>query len=339
MNVAVVGASGAVGQEIIKILAERSFPVDALYLFGSERSAGSKYLFKNSEVAVRLLRHDDPIFKEIDVFFSSVGSEIIQCYKDELVQNGAYLIDNSSAFRMEASVPLIIPEINASDLETGTWGHSHVIANPNCSTIMMALPLYAIHRLSPVTSVHVATYQAASGMGMSAMLELEKQTYQLANNIEPTVECFPYQLAYNVIPHVDKFLPDGYSGEERKMDMETQKILHGEMRVSATCVRVPVLRCHSESVWAETESELDLERVKTAIRSMPGCVLQDDVEKKIYPMPLFASGSDEIYVGRLRKDVASKNGIAFWCVGDQIRKGAALNAVQIAENLIRLGKI
>ena len=331
MVVAIVGASGAVGQELLKVLSERHFPVTELRLFGSERSAGSVYSFAGQLITVQQLQHGD-LFKGVDIAFVSAGGSVSKEYAPDITRYGAVMIDNSSMFRMDEDVPLVVPEINPQDALVRPRG---IIANPNCSTIVMALPLYAIHRISPIRRIHVATYQAASGAGAQAMLELQNQYKQLVNGEEPTVNKFAYQLAYNVIPHIDVFMDNDYTREEMKMHNETRKILHADLSVSATCVRVPSLRCHSESVWVETERPVSPDQARQAIQSMTGCQIMDDPQNKQYPMPLFLSGKDDVYVGRIRTDIANPNGLTFWCVSDQIRKGAALNAVQIAEYVIR----
>ena len=327
MNISIVGASGAVGQELLRVLEGRRFPVDSLRLFGSSRSAGSECLFCGEKVRVEELRHGSQ-FRDTGIVFASAGASVSREYVDDITRYGAVLIDNSSAFRLEEDVPLVVPEVNGEDAFNRP---RNIIANPNCSTIVMALPLYAVHRLSPVRRVHVATYQSASGAGAQAMLELQEQHRQIVRNEPVTTEKFLHQLAYNVIPHIDTFQPNGYTREEMKMHHETRKIFHSELSVSATCVRVPTLRCHSESVWVETEQPLTVEAIQEAIRRMPGCVLQDEPQRNVYPMPLDLTGKDDVYVGRIRKDLTDDNSLTFWCVSDQIRKGAALNAVQIAE--------
>ena len=246
------------------------------------------------------------------------------------------MIDNSSAFRMDEDVPLVVPEVNAKDAINPP---RRVIANPNCTTIQMVVALKAIEDLSHIKRVHVSTYQAASGAGAAAMAELENQYREIAVGQEPTVKKFVYQLAYNVIPHVDVFTDNGYTKEEMKMYNETRKIMHSDVCVSATCVRVPVMRAHSESVWVETEKPISVAQARKAFASADGVVLMDDPEQKKYPMPLKLAGCDPVYVGRIRKDLSNPNGLTFWCVSDQIRKGAALNAVQIAEYLIENGHI
>ncbi len=329
MTIAIVGASGAVGQELLAVLEQRQFPVSELRLFGSERSAGRKYLFSGQEYEVQLLQHDDA-FKGVDIAFVSAGAGVSRTYAEDITRFGAVMIDNSSAFRMDDDVPLVVPEVNAEDALNRP---RNIIANPNCTTIQMVVALQAIERLSHIRRVHVATYQAASGAGAQAMKELETQYRQVLSGQEPTVEKFAYQLAYNLIPHIDVFTDNGYTKEEMKMFNETRKIMHSDVRVSATCVRVPSLRAHSESIWVETERPLSVAEAKEAFASAQGCVLMDEPEKKIYPMPLFLSGKDEVFIGRVRKDLSNDNGLSFWCVSDQIRKGAALNAVQIAEYL------
>jgi len=329
MVIAIVGASGAVGQELLAVLAQRQFPLSELRLFGSERSAGKKYLFCGKEYEVQLLQDNDA-FKGVNIAFVSAGAGVSRTYADTITRYGAIMIDNSSAFRMDDDVPLVVPEVNAADALVRP---RNIIANPNCTTIQMVVALQAIERLSHIRRVHVSTYQAASGAGAQAVKELQNQYRQLLNGEEPTVEKFAYQLAYNVIPHIDVFTDNGYTKEEMKMHNETRKIMHSDVKVSATCVRVPSLRAHSESVWVETERPVSVEEAKEAFSKAEGCVLMDEPEKKIYPMPLFLSGKDEVFIGRVRKDLTDENGLSFWCVSDQIRKGAALNAVQIAEYL------
>ena len=331
MNVAIVGASGAVGQEFLRVLAERNFPIDELRLFGSSRSAGTTYRFRDKDIVVRELRHDTDDFKDIDIAFTSAGGGTSQEFAEDITRHGAVMIDNTSAFRMDPDVPLVVPECNAADALNRPRG---IIANPNCTTIMMVVALQAIERLSHIRRVHVASYQAASGAGAAAMTELETQTAQLVRGEQPTVSKFAYQLAYNVIPQIDVFTENGYTKEEMKMYHETKKIMHSDIEVSATCVRVPVMRSHSEAIWVETERPLTIEEVRAAITGGEGLTLQDNPAERDYPMPLFLAGCNDVYVGRIRKDLANPNGLAFWLVSDQIKKGAALNAVQIAEWLI-----
>ena len=332
-NVAVVGASGAVGQEFLKVLAERNFPIANLTLFGSERSAGRKYNFKGQDIEVKLLQHNDD-FKDIDIVFTSAGAGTSKEYADTITKFGAVMIDNSSAFRMDPDVPLVVPECNAEDALVRPRG---IIANPNCTTIMMVVVLKPIEKLSHITRIHVASYQSASGAGAQAMAELQQQYKELVNGEPVTVNKFAYQLAYNVIPQIDVFTDNGYTKEEMKMFNETRKILHSDVKCSAMCVRISSLRSHSEAVWIETEKPLDVKTVQDAIAAAPGLTLQDDPATKTYPMPLFTGGKDNVFVGRVRKDLANENGITLWLSGDQIKKGAALNAVQIGEYLISRG--
>ena len=331
MKVAIVGVSGAVGQEFLRVLEERNFPLDELVLFGSSRSAGNTYQFQGKTHTVKELKHNDD-FKGIDIAFTSAGAGTSKEFAETITKHGAVMIDNSSAFRMDADVPLVVPEVNAEDAKNRPRG---IIANPNCTTIQMVVALKPLEKLSHIKRIHVATYQAASGAGAAAMAELENQYKQLINGEEPTVEKFAYQLAYNLIPQVDVFTDNGYTKEEMKMFHETRKIMHSDVEVSALCVRVPALRAHSESVWVETERPIEVEEARKAFEQAEGIIVLDNSDKKEYPMPLFIAGKDPVYVGRMRKDLANPNGFTFWCVGDQIKKGAALNAVQIAEYLIK----
>ena len=408
MKVAIVGASGAVGQEFLRVLDERNFPLDELVLFGSKRSAGTKYTFRGKQIEVKLLQHNDD-FKGVDIAFTSAGAGTSKEFAETITKYGAVMIDNSSAYRMNDNVPLVVPEVNAADAKERPLG---IIANPNCTTIQMVVALKAIEQLSHIKTVHVSTYQAASGAGAAAMDELyeqyrqvlagepvtvEKFAYQLAFNLIPlgiianpncttiqmvvalkaieqlshiktvhvstyqaasgagaaamdelyeqyrqvlagepvTVEKFAYQLAFNLIPQIDIFTDNGYTKEEMKMFNETRKIMHSDVKVSATCVRVPALRSHSESIWVETERPISIEEAREAFAKGDGLVLMDNPAEKEYPMPLFLAGKDPVYVGRIRKDLSNENGLTFWIVGDQIKKGAALNAVQIAEYLIK----
>ena len=335
MNVAIVGASGAVGQEFLRVLAERDFPIDNLLLFGSTRSAGTKYTFRGKEYTVKLLQHNDD-FKDVDIAFTSAGAGTSKEFAADITKYGAVMIDNSSAFRMDEDVPLVVPECNAEDALKRPRG---IIANPNCTTIMMVVALQAIENLSHIKRVHVASYQAASGAGQAAMDELVEQYREVLDGKPATVKKFAYQLAFNVIPQIDVFQDNGYTKEEMKMYNETRKIMHSDVLTSATCVRVPSLRSHSEAIWVETEQPLEVADVKKAIAGGEGLVLMDNPEKQEYPMPLFLAGKDPVYVGRIRKDLANPNGLTLWLVSDQIRKGAALNAVQIAEYLIKVGDV
>ena len=335
MNIAIVGASGAVGQTFLQLLEERHFPVDNLLLFGSKRSAGQEYEFGGKKYMVQELRHGDQ-FRDVDVVFASAGAGVSREYAEDITRYGALMIDNSSAFRMDPEVPLVVPECNAED---ALCCPRSIIANPNCTTIIMLVALQPILRLSPIRRIRVATYQAASGAGAAAMAELEEQYRQVLNGEEVTVNRFPYQLAMNMIPQVDVFTENDYTKEEMKMFNETRKILHSDVRTSATCVRVPSLRSHSESIWIETDEPLDPAIVRESLKKAEGVVVIDEPLKSKYPMPLYVAGKDEVFVGRIRKDLAVENGLTLWAVGDQIRKGAALNAIQIAEYLINRGEL
>lgn len=299
MRVAIVGASGAVGQEFLRVLAERNFPLTELSLFGSSRSAGSVYEFNNKKLTVKELKHGDD-FKGIDIVFASAGASISKEFAEDITKFGAVMIDNSSAFRMDTDIPLVVPEVNAADAKARPRG---IIANPNCTTIQMVVALKAIENLSHIKRVHVSTYQAASGAGAAAMDELDLQYRQVLAGEQPTVNKFAYQLAYNLIPQIDVFTDNGYTKEEMKMYHETRKIMHSDVEVSAMCVRVPALRAHSESVWAETERPLTVEEVRAAFETAPGVEVIDNPAEKKYPMPLFLSGKDPVHVGRDRKSV------------------------------------
>ena len=330
MKIAIVGVSGAVGQEFLSILENHPMPIDEMRLFGSKRSAGSVYQFRGEDIVVRELQHNDD-FKDIDVALCSAGGSTSLEFADTITKHGTFMIDNSSAFRMEEDVPLVVPEVNGEDAFNAP---RRIIANPNCTTIQMVVALAVIERLSHIKRVHVATYQSASGAGATAMQEFEEQHRAIVEGREPKVEKFAYQLAYNLIPHIDVFQDNDYTKEEMKMFYETRKIMHSDIRTSATCVRVPVLRAHSEAIWVETEEELSVDAVREAFANAQGVVLVDEPAAKSYPMPLFVQGTDPVYVGRIRKDLCNENGLTFWCVADQIRKGAALNAVQILELLV-----
>ena len=334
MKIAIVGASGAVGQEFLKVIKEQNFPVTELRLFGSKRSAGRKIIFNDKEYEIKELTHDcENDFKDLDFVFTSAGAGTSKEYAAMMTSGGALMIDNSSAFRMDEDVPLVVPEVNGADAFNAP---RNIIANPNCTTIQMVVALKPINDISRIRTVHVATYQAASGAGAAAMDELIKQYDEIRNNDTPTVEKFAHQLAYNVIPHIDIFLENDYTKEEMKMFNETRKIMHSpDIKVSATCVRVPVLRAHSEAIWIDTEGPVSVAEAKEAWQNAEGIVLLDNPAQKIYPMPLHTAGNDPVYVGRVRKDISNPNGLTFWIVGDQIKKGAALNAVQIAQYIIK----
>ncbi|MFI3239679.1 MAG: aspartate-semialdehyde dehydrogenase [Bacteroidales bacterium] len=331
MKVAIVGASGAVGQEFLRVLDEQNFPLTELVLFGSKRSAGNKYTYRGTEITVKELQHNDD-FKGIDIAFTSAGAGTSKEYAETITKHGAIMIDNSSAFRMDADIPLVVPEVNGDDAFNTP---RNIIANPNCTTIQLVVPLKAINDISPIKRVHVATYQAASGAGATAMDELVNQYVQIVNGEKPTVEKFAYQLAYNLIPQVDVFMENGYTKEEMKMFHETKKIMHApDLDVSAMCVRVPVMRAHSEAIWVETEEAISVEQVTETFKAAEGVIVMDKPENKEYPMPLDIAGKDPVYVGRIRKDITNEKGLTFWSVSDQIKKGAALNAVQIALYMI-----
>jgi aspartate-semialdehyde dehydrogenase len=331
MKVAIVGVSGAVGQEFLKVLDERNFPADELVLFGSARSAGTSYNYKGKTLTVKELKHNDD-FKGVDIALTSAGAGASKEYAADITKFGAVMIDNSSAFRMDADVPLVVPEVNPLDCKIRP---RNIIANPNCSTIIMVVALKPIFDLSPIKRIHVATYQAASGAGAAAMEELKTQIQEVMDGKNVTIDKFKYQLAFNLIPQIDVFTDNDYTKEEMKMHYETRKIMHSDLSVSATTIRVPVFRAHSEAVWVETEKELSVDQVRTAMLKAEGLVVEDDPKISKYPMPWFVADKDPVYVGRIRKDIANPNGITFWCVGDQIKKGAALNAVQIAEYMIK----
>ncbi len=336
MRIAIVGASGAVGQELLRILDQRNFPLDDLVLFGSKRSAGRCYTFRGKEYRVKELCHNDD-FKDVDIVFTSAGAGTSKEFAGDITKFGAVMIDNSSAFRMDDDVPLVVSEINPEDALTRPRG---IIANPNCTTIMMVVVLNPIDKLSHIRKIHIASYQSASGAGAAAMQELQQQYKEIVEDGEvKTISKFPHQLAYNVIPQIDKMTPNDYTKEEMKMYNETRKIMHSDVRTSATCVRVSSLRSHSESVWFETEKPLEVAEVREALTKAPGVTLVDDPQNYVYPMPLESAGKDDVYVGRIRKDLADDNSMTLWLTGDQIRKGAALNAVQIAEYLIKVGNV
>ena len=302
MKVAIVGASGAVGQEFLRVLEQREFPIRELLLFGSERSAGRTYKFRGKEIVVKQLAHNDD-FKGVSIAFVSAGAGTSKEFAGTITKHGTLMIDNSSAFRMDDEVPLVVPEVNPRD---GVNPPRRIIANPNCTTIQMVVALQAIEKLSHIRRVRVATYQSASGAGAAAMDELAEQHAQLVRGEAPTVSKFPFQLAYNVIPQVDVFTGNGYTKEEMKMYNETRKIMHSDIEVSATCIRVPVMRAHSEAVWLETERPVSVEEARKAFCRAEGIVLMDEPDQKKYPMPLLLAGCDPVYVGRIRKDLPTR---------------------------------
>lgn len=327
MNIAIVGAGGAVGREILNVLEGGALPVDNLRLFGSARSAGTYLPFRGQNILIEELTHESS-FEGVDYALVSAGASVSRDFADTITCHGTVMVDNSSAFRMDADVPLVVPEINGDDALDAP---RRIIANPNCTTIQMVVALNPLHKLSPVRRVHVSTYQAASGAGSLAMDELVQQYSDLAAGKEARVERFAHQLAYNVIPHIDVFTDNGYTREEMKMYHETKKIMHApDIEVSATCVRVPVMRAHSEAIWVETEKPVSVEEARRAFADAPGVVLVDNPGALEYPMPLPTAGTDPVFVGRVRRDLAGP-GLSFWTVSDQLRKGAALNAVQIVQ--------
>jgi aspartate-semialdehyde dehydrogenase len=330
-NVAVAGVTGAVGRVFLSILEERKFPVNNLVPLASSRSAGKRILFKGEEIEVKELKHDS--FDNIDIALFSAGASISREFAKYAVESGAIVIDNSSAFRMEDEIPLVVPEVNRK----AAFEHKGIISNPNCSTIIMAVAIKPIYDLSPITRIIASTYQAVSGAGARAIIELEEQTRDMICSKVNNVECrvFPVQIAFNVIPHIDIFLENGYTKEEIKMLNETRKIFNDySINVSATAVRVPVFTSHSESLNIETKDKIAIEAVRKALNNAKGVTLKDDFKNLIYPTTLDSSNRDNVFVGRVREDISVNNGICMWVVGDQLRKGAALNAIQIAEALI-----
>jgi aspartate-semialdehyde dehydrogenase len=329
-HVAVVGATGAVGIEMIKTLENRNFPVGKLTLLASARSAGKRLSFRGTEVAVTELTKDS--FKGIDIALFSAGGGISREFAPIAAKAGCVVVDNSSAFRQDPDVPLVVPEINASDVKS----HKGILANPNCTTAITLMALYPLHRAFTVKRIWASSYQAVSGTGAKAIEELERQVGQVVNKQAVTKEVYPHQIAFNVLPHVDSFLPSGYTKEEMKMENEGRKIMHHPaFRASVTCVRVPVYRSHSVAVSAEFEKPVSVVAARAVLLKAPGLDVVDDPENKKYPMPLFTAEKYNCEVGRIRMDCAMDNGLSFWVSGDQLLKGAALNAVQIAEELLK----
>lgn len=327
--VAVVGATGAVGNEMIKTLDQRNFPVETLRLFASERSEGKTLEFNDKKISVEAIK--DTSFKGIDIALFSAGAERSKTWAPVAAKSGCVVVDNSSQWRMDPEVPLVVPEVNPHDLKK----HKGIIANPNCSTIQMVVVLKPIHDAAKIKRVVVTTFQAVSGTGQKAINELMQQTTDLLNFKEVQCNVYPYQIAFNVLPHIDAFLENGYTKEEMKMVNETRKIMgDNSIRLTATTVRVPVFRSHSESLNIETEKKLNPDDVRAILSQAPGIIVYDAPGKNIYPVPLHVAGKDETYVGRIREDESIENGINMWIVADNLRKGAALNAVQIAEKLI-----
>jgi aspartate-semialdehyde dehydrogenase len=333
-HVAVVGATGAVGNEMIKILEERDFPVRTLRLFASSRSVGRKLEFKDEEIPVEELKEDS--FKGIEIGLFSPGASVSKRFAPLAVKEGVVVIDNTSAFRMDPEVPLVVPEVNPQ----AALRHRGLIANPNCSTIQMVVALKPIHDRAKIKRIVVSTYQSVSGTGKKGMDELLEQTKALLNFREIVCKVYPHQIAFNCIPHIDEFGEDGYSKEEWKMINETKKIMEDDsIRVTATTVRVPVFHCHSESVNIETEKKLTAQEARDILSKAPGVIVYDNPKQREYPLAIDVAGRDEVYVGRIREDKTIPNGLNMWIVADNLRKGAALNAIQIAELLIREGKL
>lgn len=324
-NIAILGATGAVGRTMIKILEERNFPIKDLKLFASSASVGKIIRFKNKEIPVQEITNDS--FVNLDIVFGAVGNDLAKKFAPEIVKSGAIFIDNSSAFRLQDDIPLIIPEINPEDVQH----HNGIIANPNCATIIGLMACYPIHKINPIKKITVSTYQAVSGAGNKGIDELEDQTYKLSNNQKNiTFSVFPQQIAFNLIPQIGEFEKNGYSKEEMKFVHESRKILHSsEFEVNCTCVRVPVIRCHSESITLECTNEIELNKIKNVLKKFNGIKLYEP-----YPTPLECNDQDLIYVGRIRKNPFNSYTVNLWCCGDQLRKGAATNAIQIAELLI-----
>ncbi|MDP6510827.1 MAG: aspartate-semialdehyde dehydrogenase [Dehalococcoidia bacterium] len=332
-NVAVVGATGLVGQEMVRVLEQRSFPVNTMQLFASDRSAGKRVYFKREPVEVRELKSS--AFDSIDLALISAGADISRQYSPLLAKAGAVVVDNSAAFRMEPWVPLVVPEVNPGDI----GHHKGIIANPNCSTIQMVVVLAPLHKVNPIKKIIVSTYQAVSGTGSAAIEELNTQARQVLDGKQASPHIYSHQIAFNVLPEIDVFLYNGYTREEWKMVEETRKILHApQIAISATCVRVPVFVGHSEAVSVEFSYPITPEEAWEVLRHAPGVRLQDEPEISLYPNAWAAAGGDDVLVGRLRQDTALPNGLSMWVVADNLRKGAALNAVQIAETLVERGQ-
>jgi aspartate-semialdehyde dehydrogenase len=329
-NIAIVGPMGAVGHEVAKILIDRNFPIKSVKLLGTATNKGRKVKFDDKIIYTE--EACEGAFKGVDIAFFCVEAEISKILAPVAISEGAVIIDNSSAWRMESDVPLIVPEVNPENLRN----HKHLIANPNCSTIQMLVPLKPIHDKYKIKRIVVSTYQAVSGTGKNAIDELNAQTKAYINEKEITNSVYPYQILFNALPHIDSFIENGYTKEEMKMVNETNKILDRNIKVSATTVRIPVFRGHSESVNIETELPFEIEDIKKLLKSSKGIVVIDSPEENLYPMPLYTVDTDDVYVGRIRRDFTIDNGLNMWVVADNLRKGAALNAVQIAETLIEL---
>ena len=333
-SVAIVGATGMVGREFIKILEQRNFPVDGMRLLASDRSSGKKIFVNHNEIVVEETTAES--LKDIDIAFFSAGAEVSRHFAPIAAQAGAVVIDNSSAFRMEPEIPLVVPEVNPEDIGR----HKGIIANPNCSTIQMVVALYPLHKVNPIKRIVVSTYQAVSGTGAAAVDELTAQTKQVLDGQTPAPHIYPHQIAFNVLPEIDVFMDNGYTKEEWKMVEESRKIMHADdLAISATCVRVPVFTGHSEAVNVEFTDIISTDEVERILSKAPGIRVLDDPTISLYPQPWSAAGSDEVFVGRIRQDASSLRGLVMWIVADNLRKGAALNAVQIAEEGIKRGWI
>ncbi len=329
-KVAIVGATGMVGQEFIKVLEQRSFPMESVSLFASDRSAGKKIFVNHQEIEVKETSPES--FRGIDIALFSAGAEISRHFSPIAAQSGAVVVDNSAAFRMESGVPLVVPEINVEDIK---W-HRGIIANPNCSTIQMVVALYPLHKVNPIKRIVVSTYQSVSGTGSAAIEELTTQAKQILNGQGTVPHVYPHQIAFNLLPEIDVFLDNGYTKEEWKMVEETKKIMHADdILISATCVRVPVFIGHSEAVHVEFAKLMAPEEARRILSQAPGVKVLDDPIISLYPQPWSAAGTDEVFVGRIRHDASNPRGLAMWVVADNIRKGAALNAVQIAEEMVK----
>lgn len=329
-NVAIVGATGLVGQQFIKVLLQRNFPMDSIHLFASDRSAGKRLVVNHQEIEVKETSADS--FEGIDIALFSAGAEVSRHFAPIAARSGAVVIDNSATFRMVPEVPLVVPEINPEDIE---W-HKGIIANPNCSTIQMVVALYPLHQVNPIKRIIVDTYQSVSGTGSVAVDELTLQTKQVLEGQTTVPHVYPHQIAFNVLPEIDVFLDDGYSKEEWKMVEETKKIMHADdIAISATCARVPVFTGHSEAIHVEFSRPMLPDEAQRILAQAPGIRVLDDMAISLYPHPWSAAGSDEVFVGRIRRDISHPNGLVMWVVADNLRKGAALNAVQIAEETIK----
>ena len=329
-NIAIVGATGMVGQEFIKLLGQRGFPADSIRLYASDRSHGRKVKVRGEEMEVRETTPDS--FKGIDIALFSAGADISKQFSPIAAKAGAVVVDNSAAFRMDPEVPLVIPEVNPEDIGK----HKGIIANPNCSTIQMVVALYPLHRANPIKRITVATYQSVSGTGLAAVDELTGQARLVLEGKPAVPKIYPYQIAFNVLPEIDVFLENGYTKEEWKMVEETHKIMHApDIAVSATCVRVPVAIGHSEAIQVEFTRPMTPAEARRILSKAPGVTVMDDPSGRVYPYPVMAAGRDDVFVGRIRKDASHPNGLVLWVVSDNIRKGAALNAVQIAERLVQ----